>query len=430
MASTVDGLATGLSTSSMISQLMQIEAAPQTRLKSKVTDAQSVVTSYQSVNTKLAALKTAADDVGQLSTWRAVKPTSTSASVTATATPGVLSTQTGNLSFDVVKLAKAQISTARVDPSADLAPGGSIQISLADGSDPVTIDLTDKPRDAQGIADAVNGAGIGVKASVVTTSTGDSVLQLTSAKTGVANGFTVTGLDADLKTAVAGQDATLQVGGADEDGGYSVTSSSNTFTNLMAGVTLTATKEETGVSISVASDTGGMADKIKAMVDAANAAISEVTKQTKYDATTKKGAALAGDFMVRQISQGVLSAVSQGQADIGSLSKLGVQLEKDGTLSFKKDAFEASYAADPDKFQTAGIAMGKTFEALAKKQTENITNAITGRKSLIDSMTAQIDNWDIRLEQRRTTLTKQYASLETAISKLKSQSSYLASQLG
>jgi len=45
-------------------------------------------------------------------------------------------------------------------------------------------------------------------------------------------------------------------------------------------------------------------------------------------------------------------------------------------------------------------------------------------------MNAQIDNWDIRLEQRRTTLTKQYAGLETALSNLKSQSNYLASQLG
>ena len=66
MATTVDGLVSGMSTSTMISQLMQIEAAPQTRLKTKVSDAQSVVTAYQSVNTKISALKTAADSLGQL----------------------------------------------------------------------------------------------------------------------------------------------------------------------------------------------------------------------------------------------------------------------------------------------------------------------------------------------------------------------------
>ena len=428
MATTVDGLVSGMSTSTMINQLMQIEAAPQTRLQTKVTSAESVVTSYQSVNSKLAALKTAADDLSQLSTWRSIKPTSSSTAVTAAATPGSTATQTGSLSFDVVQLAKAQISTARVDSEADITSSDSFTISVGTG-DPVNIDLAGK-RTAQGVSDAINNAGVGLKASVVKTSTGESVLQLTAAKPGTENGFTVSGVDFELKTAAAAQDAIIQVGGADEDGGYSVTSSSNTFTNLMPGVTLTATKVESGVTIDVAADSGGIADKIKAMVDAANAVLSEVTKQTKYDAAPGKGSALTGDFMVRQISQTVLSAVSQGQADIGSLSKLGVQLDRDGTLSFKKADFEAAYVADPDKIQTAGIAMAGTFEALAKKQTDNVTSAITGRKSLIDSMNDQIDAWDVRLEARREALTKQYAALETALSNLKSQSSYLSSQLG
>src|SRR5689334_14552430 len=103
-----------MSTSTMISQLMQIEAAPQNRLKAKVTDAQSVVTSYQSVNNKLNALKTTADDLSQLPPWRSIKPTPSSSAVTATAPPGTTNTQTGPLSSDVVQLAKAQVSTARV----------------------------------------------------------------------------------------------------------------------------------------------------------------------------------------------------------------------------------------------------------------------------------------------------------------------------
>jgi len=412
----------------MINQLMQIEASPQTRLKTKVSDAQSVVTSYQSINTKLSALKTAADDLSRLSTWRSIKPTSSSTAVTATATPGVTSTQTGNLTFNVVQLAKAQITTARVDSEAPITSNDAFTITMNDGSDPIVVELAGK-RTAQGVADAINSADIGVKASLVKTSTGDSVLQLTGTKTGAVNGFVIDGVDFTTKNAVEAQDAMLQVGGTEETGGYSVTSSTNTFTSLMPGVTLTATKEETGVTVDVATDASGIADKIKAMVDAANAVLSEVTKQTKVDATGK-GATLTGDFMVRQISQTVLSTVSQGQAGIGSLSKLGVQLEKDGMLSFKAGSFNSSYAADPAKFQAAGIAMGDAFQAVAKKQTDNLTAAITGRRNIIDSMNDQIDNWDTRLEARRSALTKQYASLETALSNLRSQSSYLSSQLG
>jgi flagellar hook-associated protein 2 len=428
VGSTVDGLVSGLSTSSMISQLMQIEAAPQTRLKSKVTTAQTSVTAYQSVNTKIAALKTAADDLSQLSTWRSVKPTSSSTSVTATAISGATNTATGSLTFDVVSLARAQVSTARAATEGDVTSGSAFTITVGNG-DPVAIDITED-RSAQGISDAINAAGIGVKASVVKTSAGDSVLQLTGTKTGSENAYTVDGLDFEIKTAVAAQDAQLQVGGSDDEGGYSVTSSTNTFTGLMNGVTLTASKIESGLTVDVGANTGGIADKVKAMVDAANAVLAEVASQTKYDAATGKGSTLTGDFMVRQISQNVLSAVSQGQSDLGSLSKMGVQLDSTGKLTFDKATFEAAYNADPSKIQTAGIAFADTFEALANKQTENVTAAITGRKSIIDSMNDQIDNWDIRLSARQDALTKQYAALETSLSNLQSQSSYLSSQLG
>ncbi len=430
MATTVDGLVSGMNTSTMISQLMQIEAAPQTRLKSKVTAAQTSVTAYQSVNTKLAALKSAADDLSQLSTWRSVKPVSSSPSVTATAVSGSLNATAGSLTFDVVALARAQVTTARVPAGAESnASGFSITIGA---ENPVPIDIS-ADRTPQGIADAVNKAGIGVKAAVVTTSTGESVLQFTSTKTGTAGGFTVDGLDFELKNAVTAQDALIQVGGAEEDGGYTVTSSTNTFTGLMNGVSLTATKVESGITVDATADTGGIADKIKAMVDAANAVLTEVGKQTAYDAATGKGSTLSGDFMVRQITQSVLSTVSQGHgegADQVSLSKLGVQLERSGKLTFKKDDFETAYKADPAKIQAAGVGVADTFEALAKKQTDNVTAAITGRKSVIDSMKDQIDNWDIRLSARQVALTKQYASLETALSNLRSQSSYLSSQLG
>jgi flagellar hook-associated protein 2 len=428
VGSTVDGLVSGLSTSSMISQLMQIEAAPQTRLKTKVTDAQSVVTAYQSVNTKIASLKTAADSLGQLSTWRGVKPVSSSTAVTATATAGSTNTTTGSITFDVVSLARAQVSTARV-PSEGAVTGGSTLTVTTGTGDPASVDIS-ADQSAQGISDAINAAGLGVKASVVKTSSGDSVLQLTGTKTGAENAFTVEGLDFEVKTAVTAQDATVQVGGAEEEGGYTVTSSTNTFTGLMNGVTLTASKVETGVTVDVTTDTTGIADKIKAMVDAANDLLTEVGKQTAYNAGTGKASTLTGDFMVRQISQAVLSTVSQGQADLGSLSKMGVELDRSGKLTFKKDTFEAAYNADPGKLQTAGISFADTVENLTIKQTADVTNAVTGRKSFIDSMNAQIDNWDIRLSARQEALTKQYASLETALSNLRSQSSYLSSQLG
>jgi flagellar hook-associated protein 2 len=447
VTSSVDGLVSGLSTSSLITSLMQVEAAPQDRLKSKVTSAQTAVASYQSVNSKLSALKSAADDLGHLSTWRAIKPTSSSTSVTATAVGGT-NTATGTIAFDVVHLAKGQISTARVDPSAALDVPDSITIQIGSAA-PVTVDVS-RNKTAQGISDAINAAGIAVKASVVTTGSAQNVLQLTGTKTGESNAFTATGLEnVGLVTAVPAQNAELQVGGTDAQGGYSVTSATNTFTGLMAGVTLTVGKEETGVTVSVDADVSGIAAKFQKLVDAANAALDEIGTQTAYDASTKKGSPLTGDFTVREMSNTILSFVSRGlswddptfvddpndatdkaaKIAFGSLSQLGIQLDRSGRLTFDKDAFTAAHNADPSRIQTAGIALADQVESLAGKQSDTVTAVITGRKSEIDSLNSQIDNWDIRLVAKREALQKQYSGLETALSNLKSQSTWLSGQI-
>jgi flagellar hook-associated protein 2 len=59
----------------------------------------------------------------------------------------------------------------------------------------------------------------------------------------------------------------------------------------------------------------------------------------------------------------------------------------------------------------------------------SITTAISGKQSLIHDLDSQITDWDDRLAARGALLKTQYANLETALGKLKDQSSWLAGQL-
>jgi flagellar hook-associated protein 2 len=439
MGSTVDGLVSGMDTTSMIASMMQIESQPKTMLQAKVKTAQTTVSSYQSVNSRLAALKSAADDLGQLSTWRSIKPTASSTSVTATATGGT-STATGSATFDVVGLATAQTNTARVASTGDVTTADSIQVTMAGVADPVTIDIHAN-KTAAGIASALNNAGIAVKASVVATSTGDSVVHFTGTKTGAANTFTISGLDGvTIKPGTAAADAQLHVsvGSGDPTDDYDLTSTTNTFTGLMSGVSLTVSKLENGITLSSAPDVAGMAAKLKALVDAANGTLAEVSKQTAYDAANKIGSPLTGDFMVRQMSQSILSTVSSGLGNtdvanptvkFGSLTKLGVQLDKTGQLTFDADKFTAAYNADPSAIKAAGIALGDAFESLAVKQGANVTTAITSRSGQVDSLNVQIDDWGVRLTARQAALQRTYSNLEASLGKLKNQSTWLSGQI-
>ncbi|TDO40034.1 flagellar filament capping protein FliD [Paractinoplanes brasiliensis] len=467
MSTSVDGLVSGLSTTSMIQQLMQVEAAPQNRLKSKASTAQTTVDAYLSVKSKMTALGSAGDAVGQLSTWRGIKATSSSSAVTATAVTGT-NTATGTTVFDVKSLAKSQITTAKVPVSGDIMTGDALTIDVGplDDADPdkhksTTLTITD--RSAKGVADAINAANLGVKATLITTGGGENILQLSGAKTGAAQAFTITGLDqlsngAPMANIATATDARLEIGGGEADvnldgfaDGYVITSSTNTFSNLMPGVTLTVSKIEDGVTVGATADIDGIAAKFKALVDAANDALTEIGSQTAYNAATKSASTLTGDFGVRNMAQTILSTISQGVVypnpdydpkkkpedqpgieptlSAGSYAQFGISLDQYGKLAFNAEQFKKSYAEDPVRIQTIGTEVGGVFETMAANQSKNLEATITGRKTEIDNLNNQISNWDIRLAARKLALQKTYSDLETALGKLKNQSNWLAGQL-
>ncbi|WP_433792327.1 flagellar filament capping protein FliD [Actinoplanes sp. CA-252034] len=474
MTSSVDGLVSGLSTSSMINQMMQVEAAGQTKLKTKVEKAETAITSYQSVNTKLKAVKTAADAMGNLASWRSMKATSSATSVTATATGG-LSGMTGNLKFDVTSVARSQTSILEVaDTTAEAALPATITIQPGKWSpdndndgideftavgDPVEVTIPE-PRTMAKMTTAVNsattadGTSLGIRAYTVNTSGNEGVVQFSGMKSGAANGFQISGLEgygkggANPKTTSA-RDAVLTVNPG-SDAQYEVSSTTNTFGTLMPGVTISVTKEEQGVVVDATADSTAIADKIQAMVAAANEALSEISSQTKYDVDTRKGSPLTGDFTVRQMNQSLLSQISNGltytktlstdadndnvkdtaTVEFGSLKQLGITLSKDGSqFEFSASAFNDAYVKDPVGIQEAGMAFGSQLRTLADKQTSTITNVVLGRKTEIKSLNDQIDNWDVRLATRRQALQRQYASLESSLGTLKNQSSWLSGQL-
>src|SRR5690606_37762364 len=83
---------------------------------------------------------------------------------------------------------------------------------------------------------------LGVKASTLQVTPGEDRLILTATDTGTANGFTTVGAGWDDPFAVTteAQDAVLDVGG------ITVTRSSNTFSDLLDGATITLKATTTG----------------------------------------------------------------------------------------------------------------------------------------------------------------------------------------
>jgi flagellar hook-associated protein 2 len=283
-----------------------------------------------------------------------------------------------------------------------------------------------------GVAAALNSSSLALRASVITTDAG-SVLQLVANRTGLSGAFVVSGTSNAPNVVVAGRDAQVTIGDPTA-GGYTASSSTNTFTGLVPGVTFTATQEASNVSIAVAPDAGKIADNMQAMVDAANAAMTEIGNQTAYNPTAKAASPLTGNFTVRELEQNMLGSVSNGAAGYGSFAQLGISLTSDGQLSFNRDTFLAAYAADPAKTQTAvADGLAKSLTAVAKGATDpatgTITQAIQSRNDAVRTLTDQISDWDVRLQSRQEALQLQYSNLEVTLGKLKDQSSWLSGQI-
>ncbi|MGN6331577.1 MAG: flagellar filament capping protein FliD [Motilibacteraceae bacterium] len=433
MSTSVDGLVSGLNTSQLISQLMQVEAAPQTALKAKVSAAQQAVSSYQSVNSRLSALQTAAEALTAVGGFVAAKGTSSDSSVTVASTS---SATPGSLTFhvDAVAAAESGISTGGVaDPTAAVWNAGDT-ITFA-GASPGTVTVTGSS--LNDVVSSINNAGLSVRASAVKTSDGLYHLSLTAGSTGAASDFTggsalSLGALGSYQRAVGGSDAVLSIGGTGTGAvGYQVTSSTNTFSDVLQGTSFTVGAAGVTSTVTVATDPGALADKVQAMVTAANAATKEITNQTAWNSATKSGAPLNGDLGVRLIAQSIAGA--PGTSSAGGSSLAGLSVDRDGNVTFDRQKFLDLYATDPAKAQSTVQSLATSFTSIATKATDSVTGSITtainGRNSDIRDLNDQISNWDVRLTQRQQALQLQFSNLEVALGKLKDQGNWLAGQI-
>lgn len=418
------GTAGQIDVTSLISQLMTAAALPQTQLKDQLNSVATESGAYQAVASKLTALQSAAQALTDPTAWTATAASSSTSSIVASS-DGTASI--GATTFSVTQLAQAQVTTIPVGTGGTVVPQPLTTLAFVMGNgSQQQVDLSKTDGSAAQVASAINSANIGVRATVVSADSG-SVLQLASAKTGSANGFTVTGFtnDASQQTIVAAQNAQVGVGDP-AAGGYTVSSSSNTFTNLIPGVTFSVSAPVTSATITVSQDETSISNKVQALVDAANTALGEISTDTA------QGAVLQGQYDVRSVADAIMSAVSHGTSSGATLKTYGIDMNSTGTLSFDANAFATAYANDPAGTQAAVSSAFATnidtaTTAAIDPTNGSITQTISSLGTEQDTLNTSISNWTTRLGQIKDSLTTKYTAMEEALAKLQSQQTYLTS---
>jgi flagellar hook-associated protein 2 len=236
------------------------------------------------------------------------------------------------------------------------APTGSISAVFSGGLRTGTLNATNVSTGDGSLAtvvNAINTAGTDVLASAVQVGVNRWRLQLTSATTGVLHDLNIASSElgagtGGLVSVNAAADAQLTVGTG--PGAFTVTSGSNVVSGLLPGVTLTLLGTTTApVTVSTSRDAGGLADKVQALVDAANQLHTTIASATAYDSDTNTPQALTGDLSARQLANSLASALEDAVSGNGLVSPglVGVSADKDGNFSFDRSKFLAAYNANP-----------------------------------------------------------------------------------
>ena len=455
------GLSSGIDYTSMISQLMQIEARPQTLLRIQLAGVQTDAGAYRDVNSSFAALVSAAKAVQDPATWSAAKATTSDTSVTATSKPGAAA---GSLTFTVDQLAAAHgVMSQQTWTSTTAAPvpaPASTTLTVTQGTKSTPLD-TKSGSLADTIA-AINGApGLGLKAQAVRTGTAPDQyrLQVTSTATGKAAEFGLSYGGSNEFTVVSkAADAQLTIGSDPFD--FQLTSPTNTFEGVLEGTSLTVSKKTSGpVTLDVGANTAAAVTAVQSLVTAANGVLTKIKEAT--DSSPGSIAALKGNYALTSLASQVLTAVSSAVGGDGSAvgkgsspAVAGLQLTDGGKLKFDSAVFTKKLTEDPTLVQglfagkldagsdnvpgtvddtVATDGLGARLQRLAQMANDSVNGSLTllanGQDTRAKDLTKQISDWDTRLASRQASLTKQFNAMESALGALQNQASWLSSQL-
>ena len=334
--------------------------------------------------------------------------------------------QAGTYSFYVSSLAQGQQSTFQMTDNTYYATG-TLDLTMADGSN-MEIELStadsdgDGYIDATGLVDAINSSddNPGVSAALVKTD-GQTTIMLTSDTTGAQSGFTVTVNNTGNSTVITTPDtaetrptdAVINLGGKD---GPAITSSSNTFDDVIPGLTMTFTEVSDPddasdvTTITVAEDSSASQAKVQTFVDAYNTLVDTVDSLTSNGGDGSNPGVFAGDAGLNSLTN-QLDDIAHSYYDGVSIVDYGISLDSDGHLEIDSDKFNEAMEANPDGLTSIFVgddSMVAQMDDLMDSYLDSSTGIITMREDNIEDQQSKIQDESDQLTETYNTNYERY----------------------
>jgi flagellar hook-associated protein 2 len=292
------------------------------------------------------------------------------------------------------------------------------QMSLVVGSNTYQLDLTGA-NNLTGLENAINNAGAGVTASILSDangyylsiSTNDLSPQTLQVNDTAAN---------LIASSDAGTNADFML-----NGNIHVVRSSNVVNDVIPGVSFTLQNTTSGsVTLSLATDNSQLSSALQTFVSSYNNLVAQTNQQVGPSA-----GALGGDMLISNILSDMQQLATywnpSGTSTVRSLSDLGITFDTTGHMSFDPTVFNGlSDSQLSDALNFLGSS-SSGFAALASNFTQ-LSDPLTG---MIQTQEDAYDSENTQLSDRITTLNDRVSQIQSSMTAKLQAADALVAQL-
>lgn len=320
--------------------------------------------------------------------------------------------------------ASKQIAFSSMTNEGVAAASGMMTIEMGDKT--LEIDMDSVSTMAE-LRDAINKHedNPGVTASLMKIN-GETKMMMGSEKTGEASDFTISGsadfLQADqIETIAEARDAVIRIGSME------VTSSTNTFKDLIPGVEINViqkTDPARPLIISVENDQAGTKEQMQKFVEGYNALRTQLDELTKSGGEKEGRGAMAGDSAVYNLEQ-QLNEMLRQDFNGKTLSDFGISADRKGKLELDSETFNERVRDNPaalDGLFSGNDGLVKKMDKTLDSFLNSTTGSIKARQSSLDrkneQITAKTEQIQLRYDASYARYLKEFTRTQAAMTQM------------
>lgn len=401
----IDGLVSGLDTTSIIEGLVSLQQSQVDRLNARKSVIQTEQAAFQSIEARIIGLRSTMNSLNRSSGAVFDQAQATSSNEDLMTVSAGKDASPGSYVVRVNSLARAhQLGSQSISTDSTRLTTGTVELRVGDRPT-TTVTLDDSNNTLSGLVEAINTQSDDVSASVVfdQANNGNRIL-LTSKHTGASNEISITnnlaaasdGLVRPDFSGPAVQDAAnaqLQLGSG--AGAIVAEYDTNSIDGLIENVTLNLTSADPNkdVVINVDKDTEAATSAIREFVDEYNSLISFIDEQTEFNPETSLGGPLLGNRNVsnikNQLGAMVTEAVPGLNGTLNRFSQIGVEIDFTGKLTV--DSVKLNRALNDEIDGVNSSDVGRLFGLTGESDQSGVEFLLGSTRTQSSDGTYQVD---------------------------------------